>query len=72
SLDQATDGVVQDVIRSEFRGWTVVVIAHRLKAVADFDKIVTLQDGRVAEFDHPKTLLERGGVFASLWKLQEG
>ncbi|KAK2046745.1 ABC transporter [Colletotrichum somersetense] len=72
SLDQATDQVVQDLIRSEFRGWTVVVIAHRLKAVADFDKIVTLQDGRVAEFDHPQTLLEKGGVFASMWKLQEG
>ncbi|GJD02569.1 ABC transporter [Colletotrichum higginsianum] len=72
SLDQATEQVVQDLIRSEFQGWTVVVIAHRLKAVADFDKIVTLQDGRVVEFDRPTTLLEKGGVFASLWKLQEG
>ncbi|KZL85583.1 abc transporter [Colletotrichum incanum] len=72
SLDQATEKVVQDLIRSKFQGWTVVVIAHRLKQVADFDKIVTLQDGQVVEFDHPKTLLEKGGVFASMWKLQEG
>ncbi|KAK1598438.1 ABC transporter [Colletotrichum navitas] len=72
SLDQATERIVQDLIRSEFRRWTVVVIAHRLKTVADFDKIVTLQDGRVAEFDHPKALLEKGGLFASMWKLQEG
>ncbi|KAK2008905.1 ABC transporter [Colletotrichum eremochloae] len=72
NLDQATEQVVQDLIRSEFRGWTVVVIAHRLKAVADFDKIVMLQDGRVVEFDHPRTLLEKGGVFASMLKLQEG
>uniref|UniRef100_L2G2V8 ABC multidrug transporter n=1 Tax=Colletotrichum fructicola (strain Nara gc5) TaxID=1213859 RepID=L2G2V8_COLFN len=72
SLDQATEKVVQDLIRSEFDGWTVIVIAHRLQAVVDFDKIVALQDGEVVEFDHPKTLLERGGVFASLWKLQEG
>ncbi|KAI8265875.1 ABC transporter [Colletotrichum sp. SAR11_239] len=72
SLDQATEQVVQDLIRSEFEGWTVIVIAHRLQAVVDFDKIVALQDGEVVEFDHPKTLLERGGVFASLWKLQEG
>ncbi|KAI8192002.1 ABC transporter [Colletotrichum sp. SAR 10_77] len=72
SLDQATEQVVQDLIRSEFDGWTVIVIAHRLQAVVDFDKIVALQDGEVVEFDHPKTLLERGGVFASLWKLQEG
>ncbi|KAI8243245.1 ABC transporter atnG [Colletotrichum sp. SAR 10_96] len=72
SLDQATEQVVQDLIRSEFDGWTVIVIAHRLHAVVDFDKIVALQDGEIVEFDHPKTLLERGGVFASLWKLQEG
>ncbi|GKT41589.1 ABC transporter gloK [Colletotrichum spaethianum] len=72
SLDQATEQIVQELIRSEFQEWTVVVIAHRLKAVADFNKIVTLQDGQVAEFDHPKTLLEKGGVFASMWKLQEG
>ncbi|KAK1994906.1 P-loop containing nucleoside triphosphate hydrolase protein [Colletotrichum falcatum] len=72
SLDQATEQVVQDLIRSEFRRWTVVVVAHRLKAVVDFDKVATLQDGRVVEFDHPKTLLEKGGVFASMWKLQEG
>ncbi|KAI8300079.1 ABC transporter [Colletotrichum sp. SAR11_240] len=72
SLDQATEQVVQDLIRSEFEGWTVIVIAHRLQAVVDFDKIVALRDGEVVEFDHPKTLLERGGVFASLWKLQEG
>nr|XP_036575545.1 Multidrug resistance-associated protein 1-like protein 5 [Colletotrichum truncatum]KAF6782134.1 Multidrug resistance-associated protein 1-like protein 5 [Colletotrichum truncatum] len=71
SLDQATEQIVQDLIRSEFEGWTVVVIAHRLQAVVGFDKIVALQDGKVVEFDHPKTLLERGGVFASLWKLQE-
>ncbi|KAK2738351.1 ABC multidrug transporter [Colletotrichum kahawae] len=72
SLDQATEQVVQDLIRSEFEGWTVIVIAHRLQAVVDFDKVVALQDGEVVEFDHPRTLLERGGVFASLWKLQEG
>ncbi|KAK1985875.1 ABC transporter [Colletotrichum cereale] len=72
SLDQATEHLVQDLIRSEFQGWTVVVVAHRLKAVVDFDKIVTLQDGRAVEFDHPKTLLDKGGVFASMWKLQEG
>ncbi|KAF9876778.1 ABC multidrug transporter [Colletotrichum karsti] len=72
SLDQATEQTVQDLIRTSFEGWTVIVIAHRLRAVVDFDKVVTLQDGRVVEFDHPRTLMERGGVFASLLKLQEG
>ncbi|OHE94372.1 ABC transporter [Colletotrichum orchidophilum] len=72
SLDQATEQLVQDLIASEFRGWTIIVIAHRLRAVVDFDKIVTLQDGRVVEFDSPKKLLENGGAFAAMWKIQEG
>ncbi|KAK1672356.1 P-loop containing nucleoside triphosphate hydrolase protein [Colletotrichum godetiae] len=72
SLDQATERVVQDLIGSEFQGWTVIVIAHRLRAILDFDKVVTLQDGKVVEFDSPKKLLENGGIFAAMWKLQEG
>ncbi|KAJ0300193.1 hypothetical protein COL516b_008544 [Colletotrichum fioriniae] len=72
SLDQATEQIVQDLIGSEFQGWTIIVIAHRLRAVIDFDKVVTLQDGKVVEFDSPKKLLEDGGAFAAMWKLQEG
>ncbi|KAI3557746.1 ABC transporter [Colletotrichum abscissum] len=72
SLDQATEQIVQDLIGSEFQGWTIIVIAHRLRAVVDFDKVVTLQDGKVVEFDSPKKLLEGGGTFAAMWKLQEG
>ncbi|KXH37008.1 ABC transporter [Colletotrichum simmondsii] len=72
SLDQATEQVVQDLIGSEFQGWTIIVIAHRLRAVVDFDKVVTLQDGEVVEFDSPKKLLKDGGAFAAMWKVQEG
>ncbi|KAK1704894.1 P-loop containing nucleoside triphosphate hydrolase protein [Colletotrichum acutatum] len=72
SLDQATEQVVQDLIGSKFQDWTIIVIAHRLRAVVDFDKVVTLQDGKVVEFDSPKKLLEDGGQFATMWKLQEG
>ncbi|KAI3537978.1 ABC transporter [Colletotrichum filicis] len=72
SLDQATEQIVQDLIGSEFQGWTIIVIAHRLRAVVDFDKVVTLPDRKVVEFDSPKKLLEGGGTFAAMWKLQEG
>ncbi|KAK1475983.1 ABC transporter [Colletotrichum tamarilloi] len=72
SLDQATEQIVHDLVGSEFQGWTIIVIAHRLRAVVDFDKVVTLQDGKVVEFDSPKKLLEDGGTFAAMWKLQEG
>ncbi|TDZ68127.1 ABC transporter gloK [Colletotrichum trifolii] len=43
-----------------------------LRAILDFDKVVTLQNGAADEFWDPRELLEEDGVFASLWKLQEG
>lgn len=62
---------MQDLVKTAFRGWTTIVIAHRLRSIADFDKVVVLQDGKVVEFDSPKKLLNQASAFKSLWKLQE-
>ena len=57
SIDQATDAVIQRVIRTKFKGCTVIAVAHRLSTVIDSDRILVLNDGRVAENDHPHILL---------------
>lgn len=71
SLDHGTDELIQTLIRKEFTGWTLVVVAHRLKTIEDFDKVLVLQDGKAVEFDSPGTLLASGGMFRSLWDMQE-
>ena len=71
SLDHKTEEIVQELIENDFAGWTIIMIAHRLKTVAEFDKVISLQDGRVVEFDSPQRLLEKGGLFSKLWKKQE-
>ena len=71
SLDRETEALVDELVRTEFADWTVIVVAHRLKTVADFDKILVLQDGQIVEFDSPKNLLSRDSMFKSLWDLQE-
>ena len=58
------------LIKDEFPGWTKVVIAHRLRTIVDFDKVVVLQNGKVAEFDSPRNLLARDSIFKALWDLQ--
>ncbi|KAF3768887.1 P-loop containing nucleoside triphosphate hydrolase protein [Cryphonectria parasitica EP155] len=62
AVDRATDAAIQSSLRDSFAaaGCTVLVIAHRLSTVADFDKILVLDKGRMAEMGTPKELLERG------------
>jgi ATP-binding cassette, subfamily C (CFTR/MRP), member 1 len=63
---------VQSLVRAQFKDWTAVVIAHRLETIVDFDKILVLEDGRIVEYGNPQQLLQRDGVFKSLWNHQEG
>ncbi|KAJ6840809.1 putative ABC transporter C family member 15 isoform X1 [Iris pallida] len=59
SIDSATDGIIQETIRQEFEGCTVLTIAHRIHTVVDSDLILVLSEGRVLEYDTPAKLLEQ-------------
>ncbi|KAG0361088.1 hypothetical protein BG005_009196 [Podila minutissima] len=67
AIDIETDNAIQRALRREFTSCTVLTIAHRINTIMDSDKILVLDQGRVAEFDSPKELLQRpGGIFYSL------
>ncbi|KAL5867763.1 hypothetical protein ACKVWC_003436 [Pyricularia oryzae] len=62
AVDRTTDAAIQESLREDFvnSGCTVFVIAHRLSTVADFDKILVLKEGRIAQMGAPGELLKRG------------
>ncbi|KAM0742263.1 hypothetical protein ACQRIT_002440 [Beauveria bassiana] len=67
AVDMATDALIQRSIREEFDNSTLLVIAHRLSTIADFDKILVLSEGAVAEYGSPKELWEtEGSVFRDM------
>jgi len=68
AVDMATDTLIQRSIREEFGGSTLIVIAHRLSTIADFDRILVLSDGEVAEYGTPRELWDAGtdGVFRGM------
>ena len=53
NVDHATDQMIQEVIAEKFRDRTILTIAHRFNTIADSDRILVLQNGRVAYFDVP-------------------
>jgi ATP-binding cassette subfamily C (CFTR/MRP) protein 1 len=59
SIDNETDAAIQEMIRENFRDATVLTIAHRLNTIMDSDRILVLDDGRIAEFDTPQNLLAK-------------
>lgn len=67
AVDMATDTLIQHSIRQEFADSTLLVIAHRLSTVVDFDRILVIKDGVNAEFGSPKELLEiENGIFKEM------
>jgi ABC-type multidrug transport system fused ATPase/permease subunit len=68
AVDMETDALIQRSIREEFRDSTVLVVAHRLSTVADFDKILVLSDGNIVEYDEPHVLAQNKGPFWEMVK----
>ncbi len=69
AVDLETDALIQTTIRSEFSRCTVLTIAHRLHTIMDSDRVLVLNEGRVAEFSSPDNLLKDDRtIFYSLAK----
>lgn len=63
SVDYETDSKIQDTIVREFNRCTILCIAHRLKTILSYDRIMVMDKGRVVEKGTPWTLYRQNGVF---------
>jgi subfamily B ATP-binding cassette protein MsbA len=70
ALDAESDRSVQTALTNLMRGRTCVVIAHRLSTVQHADRIIVLNQGRLAEAGTHSELIQRNGIYASLSRLQ--
>jgi ATP-binding cassette subfamily B protein len=61
---------VQQALATALHGRTSLVIAHRLSTVRQADVILVVDDGRIVERGSHEELLERGGLYASLYATQ--
>ena len=66
SVDMETDQKIQRTIATGFKGKTLLCIAHRLKTIVRYDRIVVMEQGQIAEIDRPLRLWEQGGIFRGM------
>ncbi len=70
ALDSFTEYEIQDALDRVAEGRTTLVIAHRLSTVVHADEIIVLDNGAIVERGAHQVLLERGGVYAAMWRRQ--
>ncbi len=70
SLDAEAERTVMDALQNLMKGRTVITIAHRLSTISNADKIIVLQEGRVAEEGNHEQLMKKEGIYAALFNIQ--
>jgi len=70
ALDNATEALVRDMLERLSGSLTMIVIAHRLTSIRHADRVLVLTGGRVVEEGHPGALIDRGGAFYELNRLE--
>jgi ATP-binding cassette subfamily B protein len=71
SLDSGSEQAILEALREVAESNTTLVIAHRLSTIIDADHIVVLDQGCVVEQGTHADLLDKQGIYASLWELQQ-
>ena len=71
-MDSEVEAAIQQSLYTLMEGKTVIAIAHRLSTIAALDRLIVLDEGKIAEQGSHTELLAQNGIYAQLWARQSG
>lgn len=71
AVDVATEKAIQQELSQSIKGKTTIVITHRIFSFMQFNKIIVLNDGQIAEMGTHEELLQKSGIYQTLFELQK-
>lgn len=71
ALDSESEQIIKDSFKDILKGKTAIVVAHRLSTLSEMDRIIVIDDGKLAEDGTHRELLLKNGIYASLWHRQQ-
>ena len=72
ALDSEVEAAIQNSLDDLMQGKTVIAIAHRLSTIAQMDRLIVMDQGRIAEQGTHDELVALNGIYAQLWQRQTG
>ena len=72
ALDSVTEAKIQRAFDNLAKGRTTLIIAHRLSTIRNASRIISIADGRITECGTHEELVDKGGIYAELYRTQHG
>jgi ATP-binding cassette subfamily B protein len=71
AVDTETDSKIRAALRERSRGVTTIIIAHRITSLSGADRVMVMENGRIAEMGTPSELMARGGIYRRIRDMQQ-
>jgi ATP-binding cassette subfamily B multidrug efflux pump len=72
ALDSEVEAIIQETLYGMMAGKTVIASTNRLSTIAEMDRILVMDDGRIVEEGTHDALLAKDGLYAAFWSRQSG